>query len=644
MPNSETTPQDASTVATPLIGSDDIATPYWAEAYEEQAKAGAWAIAKAAPAIVAVLGSWAWRASPVLTVFTATAQLMTAAATAFGLLATASVFTGILASAPAPDRVVAAVPALAQVIAAVILRGLLLSGVGAVQATLIPRIVQQAQDELYAALLEADLLAFDDPDFTALVERVAQRSLVLIRQGAKLVSDLLAAMVSIISAVYAAGILHPLLALLVVFTALPQAWASLQRAHVQLVSFLRTSAQQWRQDVIRDLISSRRNAAEIRAFTAQRILREEHRRITSELTRELVDVEKHRNLLIARGRGLSALAAGIAYVVLGLLIYKEALPLALAGTAVIVMRTSAQALSTGIYAINDLFEIGTYIRLYRTLMVDIRNRQRPQPTRQLIGEPQVIELKDVSFRYPYQANDALSGIDLVLHRGEVIALVGENGSGKTTLAKLISGLYAPYVGTVKWDGVSIDAVAQQEVHEHVSFVLQEPMRWPMTAEMNVRIGRLDRRDPRDEIFAESTTASGADEILVNLPRGRDTLISPAFKNGRDLSGGEWQRIGVARGLYRSAPLVVADEPSAAMDARAELAVFNAFRSLSLRGNGVAGHITVLITHRLANVRCADKIVVLDKGKIVEMGTHDELIANAGKYHELFILQAQAYQK
>lgn len=290
----------------PLIGSDDVATPYWAEAYEEQIRAGTWAVSRAAPRTVAVLGSWAWRASPFLTVLAVVVQLVAAVATALGLLATASVFTRLLANGPTPDRVVAALPALALVVAAVLGRGLLQAGIGAVQAALVPRIVQCAQDDLYAGLLGVELLAFDDPDFTALVERASRRSLVLIQRGATLVGDLLTAAVSVIAAVVAVGVLHPLLAPLVLVTALPQAWASLRRAQVQLASFLRTSAQQRRQAVTGDLISDRVNAAEIRAFTTQQALLDEHRRITAELTREVTRVGQHRNLLFSVGRALSA--------------------------------------------------------------------------------------------------------------------------------------------------------------------------------------------------------------------------------------------------------------------------------------------------------------------------------------------------
>jgi ATP-binding cassette subfamily B protein len=167
----------------------------------------------------------------------------------------------------------------------------------------------------------------------------------------------------------------------------------------------------------------------------------------------------------------------------------------------------------------------------------------------------------------------------------------------------------------------------------------------VTAENNVRIGRLERPDPGGAAFADATTRSGADAVFAELPTGLATVLSKQFQGGRDLSGGQWQRISVARGLYRAAPVVVADEPTAALDARAEHTVFAALRSMAAdrdtAGEGRSG-ITVLVTHRLANVRTADVIVVLEHGRVSDLGTHDELMARDGIYRDLFSLQARAY--
>jgi len=170
-------------------------------------------------------------------------------------------------------------------------------------------------------------------------------------------------------------------------------------------------------------------------------------------------------------------------------------------------------------------------------------------------------------------------------------------------------------------------------------VLQEPVRWPMTAENNVRIGRLEQADPDSEQLTTAARLSGTDTVVADLPEGWTTVLSRQFQTGRDLSGGQWQRLSVARGLYRDAALVVADEPTAALDARAEHAVFGTLHGRSGAG---AQRITVLVTHRLANVRHADQILVLEQGRLIEHGRHEHLMAHGGTYHELFTLQARAY--
>jgi ATP-binding cassette, subfamily B, bacterial len=626
----------------PLIGSHEMATPYWARFHEQTSTATVWSVAKAAPRMVAILSSWAWKVSPPLAAFALVSQVLAAVAAVVGFLAAVDVFGGLLAQAPTSERVLSTLPALAQVATAAAVRGLLMVGAGAAQAALAPQIEQRAQDDLYAGLAEVELLAFDDADFTQLVERASRHGLVAIREGVNLVGSLLTAAVSLISAVAAIGLLHPLLVLLVLLTGLPQAWTVLRAAQLQLASFARTTSQERRRDVTGDLISERHNAAEVRALTAQRVLMDEHRRITADLTAEARRIGLQLTAILAGGRALSAGCAVAGYGLLGFLVYIGFLPLALAGAAVVMLRASTPAITNGILVVNQLFESGIYINLYNECLADVRARHRRSLGLSLKGDPELISLTNVSFRYPSQSKCALQDISLELRRGEVIALVGENGSGKTTLAKLLTGLYVPTHGIVAWDGASTADVAPTELHERVAVVFQEPVRWPMTAENNVRIGRLSRADPDGSVFADVAARSGADSVLSDLPDGPSTVLSRAFQNGHDLSGGQWQRISVARGLYRDAALIVADEPTASLDARAEDAVFRSLRAMSDdRGDG-CGRITVLVTHRLANIRFADRIIVLEKGRIIEQGTHEELMRNKKSYHHLFSLQARSY--
>lgn len=623
----------------PLIGAGDVTTPPWARGYEHAAGAGLRAVTRSAVSTAAQCARWAWAVSPRLTVLTVLVQLVAGVVTAFGLLATASVFTSLLERGPTPERVLSALPALALVVLAYALRGLLDAAVATVQAELIPRVEQRAEIDLHAAVLDLDLVAFDDADFTELVERVAQQSINRIRIATRVTGDLLASLVSMTAAVVTAGVLHPLLAPVVLLAAAPQGWASMRGARASLVSWVKMLSQYRRLGVAGDLITDRDNAAELRAFTTEPALLGEYRRISHDLATESVALGHRRTMIQLVGRTLAGVGTALGYVVLGVLIYTGTLALALAGAAALAMRVAAQAVSNTVSETNDLFEAGYYVELYRTCLADARSRRRAAPTTVLTGDPEVIELAGVSFTYPGGTERAVDDVSVTLRRGDVVALVGENGSGKSTLAKLITGLYVPGSGTVRWDGVDVAGVDPRELLARVSVVLQKPVQWPMTADNNVRIGRLERTDPAAAARDAAARDSGADVVVDGLDGGWSTVLSRAFQGGRDLSGGQWQRLSVARGLYRDAPVVIADEPTAALDARAEHAVFD---TLHGRTGAGTGRITVLVTHRLANVRFADLILVLEHGRLIEHGRHDALMALRGTYHELFALQARSY--
>jgi ABC-type multidrug transport system fused ATPase/permease subunit len=226
-------------------------------------------------------------------------------------------------------------------------------------------------------------------------------------------------------------------------------------------------------------------------------------------------------------------------------------------------------------------------------------------------------------------------VTLHIERGQIVALVGENGSGKSTLAKLIAGLYHPDTGTVRWDDVDLSTVDPRHAWDRVALLLQDFVHWPLTAGQNITIGRHDHPRP-DTALPAAAHAAGADELIAELPRGYHTFLSRVFTGGHEISGGQWQRLAAARAFYRDTPLLICDEPTAALDARAEHALYTRLRTLA------AGRTVILITHRLASVRHADHIWVLHHGRVEDHGTHDQLLARGGRYAELFTLQAAAY--
>jgi ATP-binding cassette, subfamily B, bacterial len=362
-----------------------------------------------------------------------------------------------------------------------------------------------------------------------------------------------------------------------------------------------------------------------------------------------VTVERRKIGIRLMGRGLAGVGTALAYGVLALLLHSGAMPLALAGVAAVAMRTASTATSTTVFAVNRLYEYSFYLDMLTSCLTQARGYHRAPGVQRLPADPALIEVQDVSFTYPGADEPALDRVSVMIRRGQVIALVGENGSGKSTLAKVITGLYLPERGQVRWDGVDIAQVDQRELHSQVAVVMQDPVGWPMTAENNIRIGRWGRPDPEGSLLTAAAADSGADAVVAELPRGWGSVLSREFQDGCDLSGGQWQRISVARGLYRDASLLIADEPTAAMDAKAEYAVFQSLHSLSHADtsppNGQSPgstRTTVLITHRLANIRHADQIIVLDHGRVTEQGTHQELMAHGGGYAELYTLQAHAY--
>jgi len=245
----------------------------------------------------------------------------------------------------------------------------------------------------------------------------------------------------------------------------------------------------------------------------------------------------------------------------------------------------------------------------------------------------------VWFAYPGSDVPALCGVSLTMEPGEVVALVGANGSGKTTLAKLLGGLYVPGRGRVLLHDTDTDTAGpgRAALRADVAVLFQDFLRYALPARDSVALGRHERYEDEAAILA-AARAAGAHDDLAALPRGYETQLGPAFLGGIDLSIGQWQKIALARAFFRDASFVILDEPTAALDPRAEHDLFTRTREL------FAGRSVLLISHRFSTVRDADRIYVLDAGAVVEHGPHDALVAQGGTYAELFGLQAAAYSK
>lgn len=276
--------------------------------------------------------------------------------------------------------------------------------------------------------------------------------------------------------------------------------------------------------------------------------------------------------------------------------------------------------------LQDLFD---FLELKPLVASDLDKQKIPRPMKQ------GFQFENVGFKYQDSEQWALRHLTFTLHPGEKLALVGENGAGKTTLVKLLANLYQPTEGRILLDGVGLNEYDPEDLRKEIGIIFQDFVRFMFTASENIAIGNIEERGNRPEI-EDAAEKSLADTVIENLPNKYEQVLGKRFLGGVELSGGQWQKVALARGYMREAQLMILDEPTAALDARAEHEVFLRFAEL------MKGKSAVLISHRFSTVRMADRILFLEHGELLELGSHEELIEKGGKYAELFRLQAKGY--
>ncbi|WP_106399239.1 ABC transporter ATP-binding protein [Actinocorallia populi] len=592
-------------------------------------------VARRLPSLVSQSMRLAWRAGRRDTLTAVVLNLLAGVFTAFGLLATTEVLHALFATGPTPDRVREALPSLVLVGLAFALQGALQSAAGWAQSRLDPQIERTVQNRLLELTTGVELAALDDSDFLDELQRAEGRGMMAAPMMVAHTIDVLTGLVGLAAAAGVLGVLHPALLPLLLLTAVPLCWASVRAARMGYHTQLTLAASRRRRWILSDLMTNRHQAAEVRSFTVRGLLLRQYDELASRERDVELDLALRQTFTRTAGDALQGLATVAVYTALGWLLWRGSVPLAVAGAAVLAIRTGKTSLANLVYAVNRCYENGLYFADYLHFC-DEAERRLPRRPGELVAPParfDLIRAEDVTFTYPGADSPCLHGVSVELRHGEVVALVGENGSGKTTLAKILAGLYDPDDGEVHWDGTPSRRMDPELLRERIAVIAQDHTHWPMTARHNVIMGRPDVPEAVEAAIA----ASGADEVIATLAHGYDTLLDRRFDGGAELSGGQWQRLAAARGFYRDEPLLICDEPSAALDARAEHALFERIRAHA------DGRTVLLITHRLASVRHADRVYVLDQGKVVEQGDHASLMAAGGLYAELYGLQAAAYR-
>lgn len=603
--------------------------------FQEQLEAtGFVAVVLRLPRLMGQAAGWAWRASRWDAAITVALNVAAGVFTAVALVAVAGVLEELFAAGPTPQRVWAALPSVVLVAGASLAQILLQAGAGWAQARLEPQVERLVELEVFELTSQIRLEAFDDSDFNDQMARARDRGIYEVPRMINAAVDVLTGLVGLLAVAGVLTVLHPILLPLLVLTVVPTGWATAKAARLRYMRIRQMTTTRRHQWILGDLLAERSSAAELRAYAMRPLLMDEYTRVADYVRAALLGVARRQTLIRLGGELGSGAATLLAYVVLGLLLIAGQMPLAVAGTAVLAIRQGQGALSQSLFSANQCYESALYFSDVQEFCTLARS-QLPAPTAQhLPGPLEVVSARSLVFTYPGETTPALTGVDLDIHAGEVVALVGENGSGKTTLARLIASLYAPQQGTLTWNGTDTTDIEPADLRARLGLISQDYTQWPLSARRNILMSAehtdLDRLD-------KALRLSGADEVVADLHQGLETLLDKRFVHGADLSGGQKQRMAAARGLYRNADLIIADEPTAALDARAEKRLFDTLHAAA------QGSTVLLITHRLASVQMADRIYVLDHGRVLEQGTHAELMdIPQGRYRELFTLQADAY--
>jgi ATP-binding cassette subfamily B protein len=518
-----------------------------------------------------------------------------------------------------------------------VLNGLLVRGVDYSDSLLADRYTHFVSVRVMRQAAALDLTTYEDPVFYDRLERArvqATDRLAMIQQMGRLFQQTLTTMIW-------TGILlwfSPWLVLLLALGVLPTFVGETHFAFLGYAKNFRQTPAKRQMDYLRQVAGSREGAKELKLFNLSDYLSNRFTVLSQGIYEE--NVALSRKKLLAGGL-LGVIATLGYYGAYAFVIWR-----AVTGhynsigefyyltNAIIQASSNLQQVFSTASGIADqalfLTDLLAFFEMKPTVMSNPDGLLIPRPIRR------GFEFRNVSFAYPGTTRRVLSNFNFTLAPGERIALIGENGQGKTTVVKLITRLYDPTEGQILLDGIDLRDYKLEDLHHEIGVIFQDFMRYEMTARENIGVGRVESEHSLAEIES-AAQKSLAESVIAKLPGGYDQMLGRRFESGVELSGGEWQRVALARAYLRDAQLLVLDEPTAALDARSELEVFERFAELTM------GKMALLISHRFSTVRMADRIVVLEGGRLVEEGTHPQLMALGGRYASMFEMQAASYR-
>jgi len=481
-----------------------------------------------------------------------------------------------------------------------------------------------------------DLLAYEDPVFYDRLERArvqATDRLYMIQAIGRLIQQLVTTLTLSISIMF----FSPWLLLLLVVGVIPAFVGETHFAFLGYAKNFRQTPIRRQLDYLRLLGGSKEAAKELKLFGLRGFLTGRFKTLSDEVYHQ--DIALARKKVIA-GSLLSTIGTAGYYTAYIYAVWRTVTGVFSFGTLTFLANAIRDASSNLQQTFSTLSTIADQALFMTDLIAFFEMKPSIRSKVNALPAPRPIlrgfEFRNVSFRYPGSPRLVLNQLNFHLRTGERVALIGENGEGKTTIVKLLTRLYDPVEGQVLLDGVDLREYDLDDLYREIGVIFQDFMRYEMTARENISVGRIEQVNDLKSL-QESAQKSMAVDVLRKLPAGMDQMLGRRFDGGVDLSGGEWQKIALARAYLRDAQVLVLDEPTSALDARSEYEVFKRFAELT------AGKMALFISHRFSTVRMADRIVVLEKGQIAEEGDHETLTSLGGRYAEMFELQAASYR-